>query len=146
MTNAPIMLNMDCDMFTNNPKVIRHAMCLLLGFDDEVHSGFVQTPQKFYGALKDDPFGNQMEVHFKKLGFGIAGLQGMFDAGTGCFQRRKIIYGVPPDSIIDVDPSKIKCSPSYKELQTNLGGSEELIDSARSIISGDMFTRPIVDI
>ncbi|TVU14500.1 hypothetical protein EJB05_37974 [Eragrostis curvula] len=146
MTNAPIMLNMDCDMFTNNPKVIRHAMCLLLGFDDEVDSGFVQTPQKFYGALKDDPFGNQMEVLFKKLGFGVAGLQGMFYAGTGCFHRRKIIYSLPPDSIRDMEPSKIKCSPSYKELQTNLGRSKELIDSARSIISGDMFTAPTVDI
>jgi hypothetical protein len=37
-------------------------MCLLLGFDDDVHSGFVQAPQKFYGALNDDPFGNQMQV------------------------------------------------------------------------------------
>uniref|UniRef100_A0A0A9FJV8 Uncharacterized protein n=1 Tax=Arundo donax TaxID=35708 RepID=A0A0A9FJV8_ARUDO len=58
------------DMFANNPKVVLDAMCLL-GFDDEVHSGFVQAPQ-FYGALKDDPFGNQMEVLFKKLAFGIA--------------------------------------------------------------------------
>jgi hypothetical protein len=62
LTNAPVMLNVDCDMFANNPQAALHAMCLLLGFDDEVHSGFVQTPQKFYGTLKDDPFGNQMEV------------------------------------------------------------------------------------
>ncbi|KAK1683169.1 hypothetical protein QYE76_044017 [Lolium multiflorum] len=65
MTNAPIMLNVDCDMFANNPQVALHAMCLLLGFDNEIESGFVQTPQKFYGALKDDPFGNQLEVGFK---------------------------------------------------------------------------------
>jgi hypothetical protein len=65
MTNAPFMLNVDCDMFANNPKVILHAMCLLLGFDDEVHSGFVQAPQKFHNALKDDPFGNQLEVIIK---------------------------------------------------------------------------------
>jgi hypothetical protein len=65
MTNAPIMLNVDCDMFVNNPQVALHAMCLLLGFNDETESGFVQAPQKFYGALKDDPFGNQLEVAFK---------------------------------------------------------------------------------
>jgi hypothetical protein len=65
MTNAPIMLNVDCDMFVNNAQVALHAMCLLLGFDDEIESGFVQAPQKFYGALKDDPFGNQLEVGFK---------------------------------------------------------------------------------
>jgi hypothetical protein len=65
MTNAPIMLNMDCDMFVNNPQAVLHAMCLLLGFDDEASSGFVQAPQRFYDALKDDPFGNQMECFFK---------------------------------------------------------------------------------
>ena len=64
MTNAPIMLNVDCDMFANNPQVALYAMCLLLGFDDEIQSGFVQAPQKFYGGLKDDPFGNRMEVLF----------------------------------------------------------------------------------
>ncbi|KAM0893413.1 hypothetical protein ACQ4PT_025148 [Festuca glaucescens] len=41
MTNAPIMLNVDCDMFVNNPQVALHAMCLLLGFGDETESGFV---------------------------------------------------------------------------------------------------------
>ena len=65
VTNSPIMLNVDCDMFANNPQVALHAMCLLLGFDDDVHSGFVQAPQKFYGALNDDPFGNQMQVLFE---------------------------------------------------------------------------------
>jgi hypothetical protein len=52
-------------MFANNPQVILHAMCLLLGFDDEVHSGFVQAPQICHDALQDDPFGNQTEVMYK---------------------------------------------------------------------------------
>lgn len=62
MTNAPFILNVDCDMFANNPEVVLHGMCLLLGVDDEVFSGFAQAPQQFYGALKDDPFGNQLVV------------------------------------------------------------------------------------
>ncbi|KAF8667434.1 hypothetical protein HU200_053122 [Digitaria exilis] len=146
LTNAPIMLNVDCDMFANNAQVALHAMCLLLGFDDEVHSGFVQAPQKFYGALKDDPFGNQLEVIYE-LGFGIAGLQGMFYGGTGCFHRRKVIYGVPPESTTDVQPTRMRGSPSYKELQKMFGSSTEFIESARSIISGEMFaTAPAVDL
>ncbi|CAN6235004.1 unnamed protein product [Urochloa humidicola] len=139
LTNAPIMLNVDCDMFANNPQVALHGMCLLLGFDEEVHSGFAQAPQKFYGALKDDPFGNQMEVIYEKLGFGISGLQGMFYGGTGCFHRRKVIYGVPPESTTDVQPTRMRGSPSYKELQKMFGSSKELIESARSTISGEMF-------
>ncbi|CAO2035026.1 unnamed protein product [Urochloa humidicola] len=149
LTNAPIMLNVDCDMFANNPQVALHAMCLLLGFDDEVHSGFAQAPQKFYGGLKDDPFGNQMEVIYEKIGIGIAGLQGMFYAGTGCFHRRKVIYGAPPESIADVQlqPTRMRGSPSYKELQKMFGSSKELIESARGTISGEMFAAaPMVDL
>ncbi|MQM23921.1 hypothetical protein Taro_056991, partial [Colocasia esculenta] len=41
MTNAPVMLNVDCDMFVNNPDVVLHAMCLLIGFDNVQMSGFV---------------------------------------------------------------------------------------------------------
>ncbi|XP_066347201.1 cellulose synthase-like protein H1 isoform X1 [Miscanthus floridulus] len=140
VTNAPIMLNVDCDMFANNPQVALHAMCLLLGFDDELHSGFVQAPQKFYGGLKDDPFGNQNQVMFEKVVHGVAGLQGIFYCGTGCFHRRKVIYGVPPDS----STTGIKDSPSYKELQNRFGRSNELIESARTTISGDMFKAPTV--
>ncbi|OQU81590.1 hypothetical protein SORBI_3006G080700 [Sorghum bicolor] len=138
VTNAPIMLNVDCDMFANNPQVALHAMCLLLGFDDDVHSGFVQAPQKFYGALKDDPFGNQLQVIFEKVVSGVAGIQGIYYCGTGCFHRRKVMYGVPPDNAAATTTS-MKDSPSYKELQNRFGRSNELIESARSIISGDMF-------
>ncbi|TKW40852.1 hypothetical protein SEVIR_1G273700v4 [Setaria viridis] len=144
LTNAPIMLNVDCDMFANNPQVILHAMCLLLGFDDEVHSGFVQAPQIFYNALQDDPFGNQTEVMYKKLGYGFAGLQGIYYNGTGCFHRRKVIYSMPPDCSTHVKPRRTKGSPSWEELRVKLGSQKELIESARSIISGDMLAVPIV--
>ncbi|GAB4859449.1 Cellulose synthase-like protein H2, partial [Ancistrocladus abbreviatus] len=62
MTNAPFMLNVDCDMFPNDPQVMLHAMCLLLGSKSERDSGFIQAPQKFYDAPKDDPYGNQFVV------------------------------------------------------------------------------------
>lgn len=149
LTNAPIMLNVDCDMFANNPQVILHAMCLLLGFDNEAHSGFVQAPQIFYDALKDDPFGNQTEVMYKKLGYGFAGLQGIYYNGTGCFHRRKVIYGVPPPDFITTQvKQRIKGSPYSEELQlqVKLGNQKELIESARSIISGDMLPAPTVDL
>ncbi|CAA6668374.1 unnamed protein product [Spirodela intermedia] len=72
ITNAPFMVNVDCDMFVNNPAVILHAMCLLLGFDMDKMSGFF-------------------------LGRGMEGLQGPFYYGTGCFHRRNAIYGEAPD-------------------------------------------------
>lgn len=54
MTNAPFMLNVDCDMFVNNPQVVHHAMCLLLGAESEKDCGFVQFPQVFYDGLSDE--------------------------------------------------------------------------------------------
>lgn len=49
-------------MFANNPQIVRHAMCLLLGSKNERDTGFVQSPQQFYNGLKDDPFGNHLVV------------------------------------------------------------------------------------
>nr|CAH66410.1 OSIGBa0093L02.6 [Oryza sativa] len=144
MTNAPIMLNMDCDMFANNPQAVLHAMCLLLGFDDEASSGFVQAPQRFYDALKDDPFGNQMECFFKRFISGVQGVQGAFYAGTGCFHRRKAVYGVPPN-FNGAEREDTIGSSSYKELHTRFGNSEELNESARNII-WDLSSKPMVDI
>lgn len=65
MTNAPFMLNVDCDMFINNPQTFHHAMCLFLGSKTERECAFVQFPQVFYNGLKDDPFGNQLVVAHK---------------------------------------------------------------------------------
>ncbi|XWS75762.1 hypothetical protein CRYUN_Cryun01aG0120000 [Craigia yunnanensis] len=99
MTNAPFILNVDCDMFANNPQVVRQAMCQLLGSESEREIGFVQYPQCFYDGPKDDPYGNQFQVLTEYLGRGIAGIQGPFYSGTGCFHRRKvIIYGLWPDN------------------------------------------------
>ncbi|XP_052178158.1 cellulose synthase-like protein H1 [Diospyros lotus] len=97
MTNAPIMLNLDCDMHVNNPQIILHAMCFFMDIKNERDCGYVQSPQSFYDGLKDDPFGNRMEVLFKYLGYGIVGIQGPFYQGTNCFHRRKVIYGLSPD-------------------------------------------------
>ncbi|KAG8064490.1 hypothetical protein GUJ93_ZPchr0004g39552 [Zizania palustris] len=144
MTNAPIMVNVDCDMFVNNPKAFTHAMCLLLGFDDEMHSGFVQAPQRFYGGLNDNPFGNRI-VPFKKFGVGIAGLQGCFYGGTGCFHRRKVIYGMAPDSIGTGRGVTTTGSQSYKELQNRYGTSKELIESAWNTISGNQSAKPVAN-
>ena len=37
------------------------------------------------------------------MGHGIAGLQGPFYGGTGCFHSRKVIYGLSPDDVDSVN-------------------------------------------
>ena len=65
MTNAPYMLNVDYDMFVNNPKVVLYGMCLLLESIGEKEFAFAQFPKVFYDELKDDPYGNQMVVQYE---------------------------------------------------------------------------------
>ncbi|KAG6750078.1 hypothetical protein POTOM_047156 [Populus tomentosa] len=144
MTNAPFMLNVDCDMFVNNPQMFLHAMCLLLGSKNERESGFVQCPQYFYDGLKDDPFGNQLVVEHKYLGKGAAGIQGPFYGGTGCFHRRKVIYGSCPD---DVGNQAKRLTPvhgglSYKEQLRIFGDSKEFLRSAAHALQGKEDIRP----
>lgn len=138
MTNAPFMLNLDCDMFVNNPKIVRHAMCLLLGSRDERESGFVQCPQYFYDGLKDDPFGNQFEVLHKYIGSGIVGIQGPFYGGTGCFHRRKVIYGsCPRDVGIQAKSlTSVHGDLTEKEQLKIFGNSKEFVRSAAQALQG----------
>lgn len=70
MTNAPLMLNVDCDMYANNPQVFLHAMCMVFGFKNEENIAFFQFPQAFYDGLKDDPFGNQLAHLYVRM-FGL---------------------------------------------------------------------------
>ncbi|KAI8551968.1 hypothetical protein RHMOL_Rhmol06G0228800 [Rhododendron molle] len=135
MTNAPFMLNVDCDMYVNNPQIVLHALCLLLGVKSEKNCAYVQFPQRFYDGLKDDPYGNQMVVLFEYLGHGLAGIQGPFYGGTGCFHRRKVIYGLSPFD------EEISGKLSDENLRKTFGSSMEFTRSTAQILSGSKSTR-----
>ncbi|KAI9094179.1 hypothetical protein K1719_026761 [Acacia pycnantha] len=124
MTNAPYTLNLDCDMSVNNPQIALHAMCILLDPTAQNHVAFVQCPQEFCGALKDDPFGNQLVVLFTYMVGGLGGIQGPFYCGTNAFHRRKVLYGLSPR---DIETGN---STSDEELAQIFGGSKDLVKSA----------------
>nr|GME14452.1 cellulose synthase-like protein H1 [Ipomoea batatas] len=130
MTNAPFMFNVDCDCYANDPKVALHAMCFFLGVDDKKEAGFVQFPQSFIGGLKDDPYGNQMKIIMEFLGRGISGIQGPFYQGTGCFHRRKVIYGLSPN---------VAHANADKEQWETFGKSKTFTLSTSQILSGSLY-------
>ncbi|XP_027339836.1 cellulose synthase-like protein B4 isoform X2 [Abrus precatorius] len=99
MTNAPFMLNVDCDMFVNNPKIVLHAMCIFMDSKSGNEVAFVQCFQQFYDGIKEDPFGNQWVAAFEYIIRGMAGLQGPYYIGTSTFHKRNAIYGFYPDEI-----------------------------------------------
>ncbi|XVF81628.1 hypothetical protein PTKIN_Ptkin15bG0170400 [Pterospermum kingtungense] len=140
MTNAPFLLNVDCDMFVNNPQVVRHAMCQLLGSKNERENAFVQFPQVFYGGSTDDPYGNQFVVLQRYIFHGAVGIQGAFYAGTGCFHRRKVIYGLWPDEA----ENEVRNHMSFKDdtLPKKFGNSKEFISSFGQALKGNKGTFP----
>ncbi|KAJ7948137.1 Cellulose synthase-like protein [Quillaja saponaria] len=131
MTNAPYMLNVDCDMYANNPKIVLHAMCLMLGLkQNESNCAFVQFPQMFYDELKDDPFGNQMVIGFEAFGLGMGGIQGPIYAGTGCFHTRQVIYGLSPSNT-DINGKLMK-----EVLEQQFGYSKKFTKSVSETLCG----------
>lgn len=64
LTNAPYILNLDCDHYVNNSKAVREAMCFLM--DPEVGRDvcYVQFPQRFDGIDRSDRYANRNTVFF----------------------------------------------------------------------------------
>ncbi|KAK7261124.1 hypothetical protein RIF29_27428 [Crotalaria pallida] len=129
MTNAPFMLNVDCDMIVNNPKIVLHAMCIFMDSKNGKNVAFVQCFQQFYDGIKDDPFGNQWVSAFEYIIRGMAGLQGPFYGGTNTFHRRNAIYGLYPDEIENERKGKI--------LMQQFGSSKEFLKSAAGAFEGN---------
>ncbi|KAL5573381.1 hypothetical protein UlMin_022978 [Ulmus minor] len=133
MSNAPFMLNVDCDMFVNNPKVFLQAMCMLLGSNNSHKEvAFAQLSPVFYDVLKDDPYANQMIIYFAYAAKGLEGIQGGFYGGTGCFHRRQVIYGLSPDNIEVGQEGKL----GEDELNRSFGNSKDFKKAAAIALRG----------
>ena len=61
ISDAPIILNVDCDMYSNNSQAIVDALCCFM--DEKSHDiAFVQFPQKFENVTKYDIYGSSLRV------------------------------------------------------------------------------------
>ncbi|KFK28958.1 hypothetical protein AALP_AA7G070700 [Arabis alpina] len=112
MTNSPIILTLDCDMYSNDPITPVRALCYLS--DPKINSnlGFVQFPQKFQGITKNDIYGSELKRPFDINTIGYDGLMGPIYMGTGCFFNRRTFYGPPSMlEINDLGPNRIVDKP-----------------------------------
>ncbi|NP_001306681.1 Cellulose synthase A catalytic subunit 9 [UDP-forming] [Zea mays] len=96
LTNAPFMLNLDCDHYINNSKAIREAMCFLMDPQVGRKVCYVQFPQRFDGIDMHDRYANRNTVFFDINMKGLDGIQGPVYVGTGCVFRRQALYGYNP--------------------------------------------------
>ncbi|KAL9232185.1 hypothetical protein vseg_007323 [Gypsophila vaccaria] len=119
LTNAPYILNLDCDHYVNNSKAVREAMCFLMDPVVGRNVCYVQFPQRFDGIDKSDRYANRNIVFFDVNMKGLDGIQGPVYVGTGCVFNRQALYGYGPPSTPRIEPnsssSSCCCFPSKKK-------------------------------
>ncbi|KAE8722255.1 Cellulose synthase like E1 [Hibiscus syriacus] len=93
ISNAPVILNVDCDMYSNNPDAIKDAMCFFMDEKKGHEIAYVQYPQNFYNLSKNDLYSSFLRVivELELLGFDANG--GPSYIGNGCFHRRSSLCG-----------------------------------------------------
>ncbi|KAH7691046.1 Cellulose synthase (UDP-forming) protein [Dioscorea alata] len=113
LTNAPFMLNLDCDHYINNSKAVREAMCFLMDPQLGKKLCYVQFPQRFDGIDRHDRYANRNVVFFDINMRGLDGIQGPVYVGTGCVFNRQALYGYDPP--VSEKPKKMTCDcwPSW---------------------------------
>ncbi|KAJ4867583.1 Cellulose synthase-like protein G1 [Raphanus sativus] len=100
ITNSPVILTLDCDMYSNDPTTPVRALCYLT--DPKIKSGlgYVQFPQKFQGVSKNDIYACEYKRLFDINMIGFDGIMGPNYVGTGCFFNRRVFYGPPSNMIL----------------------------------------------
>ncbi|KAL5561995.1 hypothetical protein UlMin_031742 [Ulmus minor] len=113
LTNAPFMLNLDCDHYINNSKAVREAMCFLMDPQLGKKLCYVQFPQRFDGIDHHDRYANRNTVFFDINMKGLDGIQGPVYVGTGCVFNRQALYGYDPPVSEKRPKMTCDCWPSW---------------------------------
>ncbi|XP_030510687.1 cellulose synthase A catalytic subunit 7 [UDP-forming] [Cannabis sativa] len=148
LTNAPFMLNLDCDHYINNSKAAREAMCFLMDPQVGKRVCYVQFPQRFDGIDKNDRYANKNSVFFDINMRGLDGVQGPVYVGTGCVFRRQALYGYNPPKG-PKRPKMVSCDccpcfgrrkklPKYVKNDVNEGASLQGVEDDKEILLSEM--------
>ncbi|GAB4845931.1 glycosyltransferase 2 [Ancistrocladus abbreviatus] len=93
ISNGQMILNLDCDMYSNNSQSVYDALCVFMDEKQAQQIAFVQFPQKFANVTKNDLYSGSMVVHMQLEFHGLDGFGGPVYIGTGCFHRRDTLCG-----------------------------------------------------
>ncbi|KAJ1290094.1 hypothetical protein BS78_02G216200 [Paspalum vaginatum] len=88
ISNSPIILNVDCDMYSNSSDSIRDALCFFLDEEMGHKIAFVQYPQNFTNMTKNNIYGYSLNAINQVEMSGLDTWGGLMYIGTGCFHRR----------------------------------------------------------
>ncbi|WCJ40234.1 cellulose synthase like G3 [Euphorbia peplus] len=119
MTNSPIILTLDCDMYSNDPQTLKRVLCYYSEPKIVSNYAFIQFPQRFKGINKNDIYAGQFKRAFQLNPMGFDGLRGSKFVGTGTFFSRRALFGGPSTfvspEIPHLSPHKIVKKPIISE-------------------------------
>ncbi|KAL3641631.1 Cellulose synthase A catalytic subunit 2 [UDP-forming] [Castilleja foliolosa] len=113
ITNAPYLLNVDCDHYINNSKALRESMCFMMDPQSGKKICYVQFPQRFDGIDRHDRYSNRNVVFFDINMKGLDGIQGPIYVGTGCVFRRQALYGFDAPKKTKTPGKTCNCLPKW---------------------------------
>ncbi|KAK1697746.1 hypothetical protein QYE76_014443 [Lolium multiflorum] len=121
LSNAPFVVNFDCDHYINNSQALRAPMCFMLDPRDGQNTAFVQFPQRFDDVDPTDRYANHNRVFFDGTMLSLNGLQGPSYLGTGTMFRRVALYGMEP--------------PRYRAENIKLVGKADEFGTSTSLVN-----------
>ncbi|XP_008807239.2 cellulose synthase-like protein G3 [Phoenix dactylifera] len=108
MTNAPVVLTLDCDMYSNDPKSPFRALCYLLDPAMASKLAYVQFPQHFEGLNEGDIYGGEIKRLFRTNARGMDGFGGPNYVGSNCFFSRRALGGIRSSALAPLDSHESK--------------------------------------
>ncbi|KAK2652674.1 hypothetical protein Ddye_012530 [Dipteronia dyeriana] len=93
ISNGKIILNVDCDMYSNNSDAVRDALCFFMDEEQSHNVAYVQCPQSFCNPTKNDIYSSNLSVIHEVELAGLDSNGGPCYIGTGCFHRRDTLCG-----------------------------------------------------
>lgn len=60
ISNGTVILNVDCDMYSNNSQSVGDALCFFMDEEKGHEIAFVQFPQNFENVTKNDLYGSAL--------------------------------------------------------------------------------------
>ncbi|XAR48652.1 Cellulose synthase (UDP-forming) [Bertholletia excelsa] len=113
ISNSPIILNLDCDMYPNNSESVRDALCLFIDEEQGHQIAFVQYPQCFHNHTRSDIYGSYCRMIYEVELPAMDSYGGPCYIGTGQF--KEIEEKEKQDATVLEETCKIYASCTYEE-------------------------------
>ncbi|OMO55276.1 Cellulose synthase [Corchorus olitorius] len=85
ISNGPIILNVDCDMYSNNSESLKDALCFFMDEEKGNEIAFVQYPQNFENVTKNEIYACSFRV--------IEKMEGPLTSALDVFTEERLFTG-----------------------------------------------------